>query len=96
MRLCVNLNEEVRFILTDKGLDIWIKYLEALLNSVVTDYNHSLRFDIEQEMKFLYKSHQKSELVSMQLHKFMRVFGEHMTLGSPPPIKDLDVFLELK
>jgi hypothetical protein len=96
MKLCINLNEEVKFILTDKGLDIWTKYLQDLKESFSIQSNFSLQFDIDQQMNFLYKAHQNKELVSIQLHLFMKIFGHHMALGSAPPIKDLDIFLELK
>ena len=94
MKLCINLNEEIKFKLTDLGLDIWVKYLGDLLETV-NDINYSLHFDIKEQIKFLHRSHQKKEFVSMQLHVFMRVFGSHMNLGGPPPIQDLEIFMDI-
>lgn len=94
MDIRLNLNENIKFKLTEKGLEKYKEHLLSILPKHATNY--SIKFDIEESIKKIERSLQKNEEIELQLHHFMHIFGASLFVGCPQYIQDNNIILELK
>lgn len=94
MDIRLNLNENIKFKLTEKGLELYKEHLLSILPKHATNY--SIKFDIEETIKKIERSVQRNEDIELQLHQLMNIFGPHLFVGCPQYIQDNNIILELK
>lgn len=80
----INLNEYVRFKLTDAGLAIYRHQFDDAISLYPQIKTKLLKPRLDSE-----------GYASMQLHRFMSVFGPHLTLGEPAPIERLEIVYDV-
>jgi len=70
-----NVNDYVRFRLTRRGKEIWVKYLQSLRDMTGRPDTHLDSTNMNEEIR-------------MQGHEMLLMFGEHCFLGPITPFKD--------
>lgn len=76
----INLNEKVSFKLTDAGLDIYRRQFNDMIGTYPQIKTNPPEPTVDSE-----------GYTSMQLHRFMSVFGPHLIIGNPIPIERLEI-----
>ena len=85
MTVDINLNDFVKFKLTDKGKDIYYHQYDEI-NAIWG----------RQIAKPHYPKTDANGYTEMQLWDFMRLYGEHMDIGMENVIEPLDLIYETK
>lgn len=69
MKILINLNDMVRFSITEKGIKVW--------------KDHCQKWNDQHTYLTKIIGLKDGDFVEMQLHTFMNIFGEFVTNGSP-------------
>ena len=80
----INLNDFVRFKLTDRGREIFEHHLDDALK-YLPDVD---RGKLEQATDF-------NGYKKMQLHRFMNIFGPYLMNGAPVPVENVEIIYDI-
>lgn len=80
----INLNDFVRFKLTDRGREIFQHHLDDALK-YLPDVDRS---KLEQATDF-------NGYKKMQLHRFMNIFGPYLMNGAPVPVENVEIIYDI-
>lgn len=83
----INLNDTVKVKLTDRGKDIYYHQFDNLIRDC-----HAVRVNIK--IKRAYPKVDNDGFTKFQLHAFMNLYGEYLTIGSEPVIEGNDIYFE--
>lgn len=85
----LNLNDMVKFKLTDKGKQVWYERYDEIIRMVES---HGIFTKIVPEMPKV----DEDGYTTCQLHEFMWTFGKCMTVGLDNVIDPLDLIFEVE
>lgn len=83
----INLNEEVKFKLTDYGREVHSRYYKDLIKD---------NDDLFKIFKYVDLQVDENGYSKMQLWKFMQIFGKEMFLANKEVIKPLEIIYTLE
>lgn len=89
--IAINLNEEVRFKLTDYGREVYSRYLGLEYDDLIKDND-----DLFKIFKYVGSQVDENGYCEMQLWKFMQIFGKEMFMGNKEVIKPLEIIYTLE
>ena len=88
MEIKINLNEQVKFKLTDFGKDIYYHRFDDVNRLIISNGGEPLASRMPETDKDGY--------TKMQLWDFMSVFGKHMGIAKPEVLYPLEIIYDTK
>lgn len=85
----INLNDMVKFKLTDKGKQVWHERFEKVRMRLAAKGIFPTIWDSDPKVD-------EDGYTTCQLHDFMGTFGKHMTVGVPNIIDPIDLIFEVE